>query len=390
MFNEALNICKKLISFPSITPEDSGSFDFLKSLLESRGFNVQIFSTEDTKNFYAHWCRPHNFQEENNNLNHFSFVGHIDVVPPGDLDSWNNDPFRPVIDHHHLYGESLYGRGTADMKGAIACFLSAVFSFQDNETLQGRISIILTSDEEGFGTYGIRTLVPFLKEQNIHGFLVGEPTGSVLGENLQIGRRGSLIGYLKAVGIQGHIACPEFFKNPILDMARCVVALQELHLDNGNDLFPPSHLEVTTIDTGNTTQNIVPAQCTARFGVRFNTIHNEESLKDMIYCCVKKISPNIDVSFRLSGLPYGSPPSHFTHCVLEAMKNITGKNPTLTTKGGITDGRWLAPLGPVVELGFPEDTIHQTNECIALKDIEILCKIYFQVLLSFFQENDSF
>lgn len=405
MFHEALYLCKKLVSFPSVTPEDKDLFTWLKDYLENIGFSVEIFVEKDTKNFYAHWTRgriipPFTEKDEKDRKVeddipsfaysksskeklHLAFVGHIDVVPPGPLDQWLHDPFEATIGVHEEYGESLYGRGTADMKGALACFIAAVLRFQ-NTNLGASFSIILTSDEEGSGVHGIRTLVPFLKSKNIDGFIVGEPTGQKIGEVLQVGRRGSLLGTLDIKGIQGHIACPEFFRNPLRDMARCVEALHTLVLDEGTDLFPPSHLEVTSIDTNNPTVNIVPGSSRALFGVRFNPLHTPESLEEKIRQTIENVCPYATLSFSLSGVPYCSAASPFVNSVFTSISRFQKKDPLLTTKGGITDGRWLAPLGPVVELGFPETTIHQVNECITLKDIDTLCNLYFFILSDFF------
>ena len=275
------------------------------------------------------------------------------------------------------------------MKGGIACFLSAVHEFSLPENAS--ISILLTSDEEGDALNGTKRMVPWMQEQNEHPdvFLIGEPTGNVVGSVIQIGRRGSLTGSLKIQGKQGHIAYPEQFDNPVTKMLHCALALKNMPLDQAKDPdFEPSNLEFTSIDTGNPASNVIPGECQGRIGIRFNTQQPSHDLTQKVTTICQdtaQTAPHIQVS----GDPFllnksGAKDSQWLSCVHQGLKKTTHMDPKETTKGGITDGRFLTQLGPVLEVGLPEDTIHQINEQVPIADLYRLKECYANILKIFF------
>jgi succinyl-diaminopimelate desuccinylase len=371
-----------LVRYPSITPDDCDCLEDLAKELSSMGFDVDLKVFEDTTNLFARWGQggPH-----------LCFAGHVDVVPPGPRDAWESDPFDPVIRDGFLYG-----RGTADMKGAIACFLSALFEYvSGTRSHEGSISLLLTSDEEGLGTNGVPKMIPWMREQGHVPdlILIGEPTGSKAGSVLQIGRRGSLLGRVDIHGKQGHIAYPDLSDNPVGRLHVCLGALLSMNtdfMDKGDDYFEPSYLAVTHVGTPDLAENVTPGQAWVRFGVRFNPLQSAQNLQEEIQKrCQASAGPLVDVSFRLSGHPFLTKDPHWINLCTQAIAKATGKAPTLSTRGGTTDGRFLHTLAPVVELGLSEDTIHQVNECVVVDDLKCLKSCYALILEDFFPKNPS-
>ncbi len=373
MLSSAISIAQALIQRLSVTPQEAGTLDFIEGLLKPRGFQTTRHLFGDVDNLFARLgaCGPH-----------LCFVGHVDVVPVGDEASWSVPPFAGVIQDQHLWG-----RGAADMKGAIACFLAAVTAFLDQTaSFQGSISLLLTSDEEGPAVDGIQRLIPWLREnQHIPDlFLIGEPTGlGRVGKEMKIGRRGSLTGCLAYHGKQGHIAYPHLADNPIPRLLACLQDLLALPLDKGTPFFEPSRLEVTSIDVGNPVTNIIPAQAQARFGIRFNTEQRPELLSQKIEEICKRHGENYTLELTNHGCAFLTQDEKPIAWVSQAVEQVVGAKPALSTSGGTSDGRFLTTLAPVIELGLPEDTIHQVDERVALKDLEVLTQIYHHVLTSF-------
>lgn len=372
-FSDVLDLSKKLIAYSSITPDQAGCLTDLHTFLSDLGWTSQIKTFNHTTNLYAYRGQGHP---------HLCFAGHIDVVPPGDLQQWTYPPFEPTINQGMLYG-----RGVADMKGAVACFLCAILSFRD---FKGTCSLLLTSDEEGPAFDGIQRMMPWLGEQSFSPdlILIGEPTGQTLGEVIQIGRRGSLTGQLTVRGTQGHIAYPHLADNPLLRAITCAQALGTMTLDKEKlEAFQPSHLELTSIDTGNMTTNLIPSSCQIRFGVRYNPLQTSMGLCEKIRDLCADIGGQHELVFQCHGDAFLTEDEAAMDLLEKAVMTVMGRTPQRATQGGTTDGRFLSKLAPVLELGLPETTIHQVNERVAIQDLHELEAIYTQVLKNFFAQD---
>ncbi|BDB96176.1 succinyl-diaminopimelate desuccinylase [Candidatus Hydrogenosomobacter endosymbioticus] len=384
-----------LLSYKSITPNDDGAISDIAHDLRLLGFWCAEKNIEDTANLYAY--RSYALRKSKScyskpNIRHICFVGHVDVVPPGDLSMWKFDPFTPTVDNGVLYA-----RGAVDMKGAIAAFLSAVCELEDrgfgccehSETDEGSgeeklmVSILLTSDEEGTGTNGIKQMVGWLQKNNYipDFFLIGEPTGGIFGECVNVGRRGSVCAELVCRGVQGHIAYPHLFDNPISRMLDCLRKLCSIDFDCGLTFpeFQKSRLEVTSIDVGNNAVNVTPEKVFARFGVRFNPLHTCDSICDAISSVCAELAGDHVLSFHKSGEAFFTNDAGLIGFVKSSVGKITCM-PRESTDGGTTDGRFLSVLAPVIEFGLPETTMHKVNECVSVLDIEMLKKVYLGML----------
>lgn len=374
----SLELTCDLLRYPSVTPWDGGCLHHLHALLQREGFDSQHFVFDDTTNLYARW---------GTGQPHLCFAGHVDVVPAGFRELWTFDPFEPTV-----RDGILYGRGAADMKGAIACFLTAMMTLierarQKKTKFAGSISLLLTSDEEGTGVNGIQRMIPWMRQngQVPDVILIGEPTGEKTGQVLQVGRRGSITGRLKSMGKQGHIAYPHLADNPLPRLIRCLSDLMDQQFDQGNAFFQPSHLEVTSVDTGNPTTNVIPQEAYARFGIRFNSLHKASELSAAVsHVCQKTLGHKHQLALQHHGDPFYIQDEKWLACVHGAMKSVTGQDPVHTTQGGTTDGRFLTHLAPVLEVGLPETTIHQIDEHVAVQDLQALETLYGAILRAYF------
>ena len=360
----------ELIRYASITPQDAGLFQDLIPLLHALGGQTYCMQWGETKNLYVRWGTE---------SPHLCFAGHIDVVPPGRLQDWKFSPFDPT--EHEGY---LYGRGTADMKGAVGCFLFSLLQHVRTTPIKGSYSILLTSDEEGPALDGIQKMVPWLqeKQEKIDHILIGEPTGSVLGSVLQIGRRGSITGTLTVEGVQGHIAYPDLCHNPITDLIACLSQYIQQPLDEGDINFEPSQISIVGLEPEAIATNVSPSYAKAQFGVRFNPHHTCETLEQRLHdVCHKQCrSGHYVLDIKRHGSWFITQDMKWIHCVEHAMQEVTDRVPTYTTRGGTTDGRFLTTLAPVLELGMPETTIHQVNERVLLQDFDTLSAMYSAIL----------
>ncbi len=379
---DVLEVASAFIRYKSITPHDDDMLQDMHDVLEKAGWTSFLCTFDDTKNLYA---------RIGSGSPHLCFAGHIDVVPPGPLSHWETDPFIPTVK-----GGYLHGRGTADMKAPIAAFLTACTKFLTPLLhTKGTISILLTSDEEGPGVNGIPKMIPWMQERGEKPtvILIGEPTGAHVGEVLQVGRRGSVVGNLEVLGTQGHIACPELANNPLPRMVDCLSALKQKKLDNGTEFFPPSKLELTSIDTGNPVENLIPSSTTAKFGTRFNTHHKGADIMKWITQECNHHAGKHNLHLRLSGEPFLTTDKAWIDCVTDAMRTVLQeKNPAAaniryTTQGGTTDGRFLTHVAPVLELGMAETTIHQANERICIEELHRLELMYLHILQNFFRKR---
>lgn len=374
MSEDAIRHAVNLIKCESVTPVEGGALDYLETVLSAAGFTCTRlpFSAEgtaDVDNLYA---------EIGAGAPHLMFAGHTDVVPPGPLEVWTHPPFDAVIE-----GDKLYGRGAADMKGGIACFLAAALEFVTTPEFTGTLSFLITGDEEGPAINGTVKMLAWLKAKGItpsHS-IVGEPTNpNYVGEAIKIGRRGSLNGWLTVSGKQGHVAYPHLASNPIDGIARALVALKADELDHGTAHFLPSHLEVTSVDVGNPTVNVIPAAARCHFNVRYNDSYSadrlEELLEEKITGAMAGLDLGHELRFERSADCFVTEPGEWVSALTSSVHEITGIQPSLSTSGGTSDARFIKDVCPVVELGLSNATIHQINEHVAVEDMHQLTRIY--------------
>ncbi|OJU73313.1 MAG: succinyl-diaminopimelate desuccinylase [Alphaproteobacteria bacterium 40-19] len=371
--NQVISFLKWLMEFPSVTPDDKGLLEQLRRIFQQEQFQTQLLVFGDTKNLYVRWGQE---------LPHLCFAGHIDVVPAGNLGAWKYDPFQGTQD-----GDYFYGRGVADMKGAVACYVMALLRFLKNNSFKGSCSILLTSDEEGPALDGLQKVLPVLcnQGQQFSHFLIGEPTGNNLGDVIQIGRRGSVTAQLTCLGTQGHIAYPDLYNNPIPRLLQCLQELTGSPLDEGCPFFEPSRLTVTGIVSECIAENVTPSTAQAFFGVRFNPLHQADKLEEWFQMVCQKYAGQHHLTVRRNGNSFLTQDAEWIECLRGAIRTVLNKDPELTTRGGTTDGRFLSCYAPVLELGMPEGTIHQVNERILLSDIDALEQVYFEVLRRYFK-----
>ena len=365
-----------LMARASITPQDAGCQSYLIYKLEKLGFFCEKYTINGVSNLVARWGQG---------PNHFAFSGHTDVVPPGPLDRWKSPPFSPVISKNKLYG-----RGAADMKTGIAAMLAATertIASLDKE----KVSFwwLITSDEEGEAEWGSKWIAEYLASKNVQldMCLVGEPSASAsTGDTIKIGRRGSLSGTIHIAGKQGHVAYPKTAVNAIHKASNVINALTQHPFDKGSDDFPGTSLQITHMDTGSFTDNIVPSAVRIEFNVRYSWQFNQNSLSVLLRSIINSIDTEAEVSFSRPCEAYLSKPnSNAEHCLIacveKAIKGATGRYPVISTSGGTSDGRFFASEHTqVVEVGVPNTTIHQINEHIHVSDLLTLEDIYTDIL----------
>lgn len=378
--DDPVALTRALVRCQSVTPEDGGALDLVAGGLKVLGFEVHrlVFSEEgtpDVANLYGGLGsgRPH-----------FAFAGHTDVVPAGARAQWSADPFAGTIRDGRLIG-----RGAADMKGAIACFLIALKRFlgRRGKGFSGAISAIVTGDEEGPAINGTRKVLEWMAARGIRpdACLTGEPTNPErLGEMIKIGRRGSLNGWLTVHGVQGHVGYPQLADNPIPRLLAMLHKLTAEPLDGGTELFEPSHLEVTTVDVGNEATGLIPAEARARFNVRFNTLHTADSIEAWVRARLDAVGGRYALKIVPSGEAFLTEPGPFSGLVARAVERVTGIAPVLATVGGTSDSRFIKDYCPVLDFGLVGATMHKVDEQVALDDLVKLAAIYEAVLDDFF------
>ena len=371
--SETLELLKDLISRESVTPEDAGCQDLLAERLAKLSFKEERLDFNDTQNI---WLRRGQAKPL------FTFLGHTDVVPPGPLEAWLSPPFVPTI-----RDGKLYGRGAADMKGGIACFLIAVERFVSKyPDHQGSIAVMLTSDEEGIATNGVVKVMEVLEQRHekIDWCLVGEPSSDKkMGDVIRVGRRGSLCAKLTVIGIQGHVAYPELADNPIHRFVPALKELTEEVWDQGNTFFPPTSLQVSNINSGTGAENIIPGSAEVQFNLRFCTELNEAIIKQRTCAILDKYNFAYDIQWRLSGNPFLTEKGALIDATHAAIKTVTGFDTQDDTGGGTSDGRFIAPTGAqVIELGPLNESIHKINENVGIEDLEVLTDIYEQIMVN--------
>ena len=382
-FNE-LKLSKDLISFPSVTPIDAGAINYISKKLKQLGFDCKILEFKDKKNppiknLYAR------FGNKQPNL---CYAGHTEVVPPGNIDDWTVNPFKPKVKNNHLIG-----RGANDMKSSIACFMAAVSSFlEKNKKINGSISFLITGDEEAQAVNGTKKVVDYLikKKEKIDFCIVGEPTNpKKLGEMIKIGRRGSLSCKLEIQGTQGHVAYPHLSENPINSLIAICKKLKEKPLDRGNKHFQASNLEFTSINVDNKVHNVIPARAKTQFNIRYNNYHTSVSLKKKINSIVRSICKKNKTKYKIDYLVTGdsfiTQPGSTIQMAKKIIKKITKINPVFSTTGGTSDARFIKKITPCLEFGLVNKTMHRVDECVSLKDLRNLTKIYHQILVKYFE-----
>jgi len=365
----------ELIACQSITPKDSGCQDLIKKHLEPLGFKCETLNFGEVKNLWA---------TKGKDGPTLCFAGHTDVVPPGPIQDWEFDPFKATFNE-----DFIYGRGASDMKSGLAAMVTSVEDFlKMKEDFNGRIAFLITSDEEGPAIDGTKKVINELKKrkENIDWCIVGEPSSKkVLGDTIKVGRRGSLTGFLKIKGTQGHVAYPHLALNPYRLIVPIISDLLDIEWDKGNEFFPATNLEIVNISGSNDAVNVIPGEVELIFNFRFNNIWNYKRLKSKIYNVLDKNKVSYELLWRESGEPYLTKEGDLIRTSQQVIRELVGIDPILSTDGGTSDGRFFAPLGiQVIELGSINSTIHKVNESVPVNDTPQLAKIYFGIMNSLF------
>lgn len=383
--NDALSIAQALIRCPSVTPVDAGALGVLEALLKQHGFETHrvTFSeagTADVDNLYA---------RIGDSAPHITFAGHTDVVPAGDEAAWSHGAFSGEVK-----GGFLYGRGAVDMKGGIACSVAAVLQYlaENGGKPKGSISFLITGDEEAASINGTVKLLKWVADrgEKFDHCVLGEPSNQQeMGDCIKVGRRGSQSGTLYVDGLQGHVAYPQRASNPVPDISRLIVAISDEPLDHGSAQFQPSNLEFVSVDVGNGAFNVIPGQARAIFNIRYNDLHTQASLRELVETRLAKAAGN-RIKARIVWEPSNSnvfvtKPGAFTDLAVSAIEEVTGRKPELSTTGGTSDARFIASYCPVIEFGLLGQTMHQVDERASVKDIETLTKVYRGILDRYFR-----
>lgn len=376
---DPVKLTADLVRCPSVTPDEGGALVLLQDMLEQAGFTCTRVDRAGTSNLFARWGQKGHARS-------FGFNGHTDVVPTGDPAAWTVDPFGAEI-----RDGCLWGRGATDMKSGVAAFAAAAIDFVTNTPPDGAVILTITGDEEGDATDGTIALLEWMQVQSeaMSVCLVGEPTcPNTMGEMMKIGRRGSMTAYFTARGVQGHSAYPHRAKNPVPALARLVDRLAAHELDQGTDHFDPSTLAVTTFDTGNPANNVIPAECRATVNIRFNDAQSSDSLTDWLRAQADVVAEEtgitIDMTVKVSGESFVTAPGAFSDLISNAVQLETNITPELSTSGGTSDARFVKDHCPVVEFGLVGKTMHQVDEHVPVDQIHRLKSIYSRILQGYF------
>lgn len=369
--NSTLELCKALIARPSVSPVDAGCQDLLATELQGLGFTIEQLPFGDVSNFWA---------RRGNSGPLLCLAGHTDVVPAGNSEDWQSDPFVPEI-----RAGWLYGRGAADMKGSLAAMISACRQFiEAHPDHQGSIAFLITSDEESVALDGTRRVIEVLQArgEQITWCIVGEPSSTALtGDVIRNGRRGSLNGTLKVKGQLGHVAYPHLARNPIHAFLPALAELAAVQWDHGNVYFPPTSFQISNINAGTGANNVIPGDMHVLFNFRFSTEVTAAELQAQTEAIFNRHSRDYEICWQLSGNPFLTPEGALVKAARDSIREVMGIESTLSTGGGTSDGRFIAPTGAqVVELGPVNSTIHKVNECIELAELERLTQIYQRML----------
>ncbi len=381
---DPVTLTAELVRCPSVTPAEGGALVLLEKLLGNAGFECTRVDRGGIANLFARWG-------EKGHPRSFGFNGHTDVVPVGAAAAWSMDPFGAEI-HDGI----LYGRGATDMKSGVAAFVAAAIDFVTNTPPKGAVILTITGDEEGEARHGTVALLDWMRAEGeaMSHCIVGEPTCPTrMGEMMKIGRRGSMTAYVTARGVQGHTAYPHRAKNPLNAMVRLMDRLARHELDQGTEHFDPSTLAITTIDTGNPANNVIPAEAQATVNIRFNDAHSSESLSEWLWQMADQVTGETGISFdlriKVSGESFLTPPGPLSDLVAGAVRAVVGVTPELSTTGGTSDARFIKDHCPVVEFGLVGRTMHQVDENVPVEQIEQLKAIYGRLLADYFGPEKS-
>jgi succinyl-diaminopimelate desuccinylase len=375
-----VELLQELIKKKSITPIDNGALPLLVSYLKDFNSTLKSFGSSDeaVMNLYS-------VLERDSNGKNLCFLGHTDVVPPGELNQWKFDPFSATIEN-----SILFGRGTVDMKGAIVAFIAAVDTFILSGNDFGSISFLLTADEEGVAKYGTVKMIEWLNDRNvkIDHCIVGEPVSiEEIGDNIKIGARGSANFILVVYGKQGHVAYSHMVDNPIKRVNRILSDIISYNFSHINTIFDKTNIEITKINSDSGAENIVPNSVEVRFNFRYGSDYNYQQLKEIVENIVKEDAEKYEISSRTSGdaALWLDSNSHFINLAKDSIRNITSIEPSVGTYGGTSDGRFIRKYCEAIEIGLVGNTAHQINERVPLKDLETLANIYLEILNNYFK-----
>jgi succinyl-diaminopimelate desuccinylase len=369
--SQTLELAKDLMARRSVTPADEGCQAVMTGRLAALGFKIEPLRYGNVENFWA---------THGSGGPVFCFAGHTDVVPTGPLEEWRTDPFAPTV-----RDGVLYGRGAADMKTGLAAMVTATEEFVTaHPKHKGTIAFLITSDEEGPSVDGTKRVAEMLagRGERIDWCVVGEPSSeSAIGDTVKVGRRGSFSGRLTVHGIQGHVAYPQLAENPVHTLAPALAELTSRVWDNGTEYFQPTSFQVSNLNAGTGAPNVIPGELKARFNLRYSPAQTQEGLKEIVEGILRKHGVRHTIEWYVSGEPFYTPPGDLSNAVGLAVEEVTGGRPKLSTGGGTSDGRFIAPLGAqVVELGVINASIHKVNENVRVADIDALHRIYVGVM----------
>jgi succinyl-diaminopimelate desuccinylase len=367
---DTLSLARELIRRPSVSPADAGCQSLIGELLTAAGFAVEHLKFGEVDNLWARRGRA---------APALVFAGHTDVVPAGPREQWQVDPFAAVVE-----GGTLIGRGAADMKGSLAAMINASRAFVARyPQLRGSLGLLITSDEEGAADDGTLKVMETLasRGETFQYCVVGEPSSAAkLGDTVRIGRRGSLSGIMTIRGVQGHVAYPLAADNPIHALAKFVAAMTREPIDAGNEHFPPTTFQMVNVHCDAGAPNVVPGELKCRFNLRYSNVWTHDTLAARIEALLRDLRIDYELRWRVAGKPFLTKPGRLTAAVQTAVREATGLDPELSTSGGTSDGRFIAPYGiDVVELGPLNETIHKVNEVVSIADLERLEQIYFRI-----------
>lgn len=366
-----LDLTLDLIARNSVTPADAGCQQVMCDRLAAVGFTIEPLRFGNVENFWA---------KRGTEGPVLCFAGHTDVVPTGPLEEWRSNPFVPTI-----RDGVLYGRGAADMKSGLAAMVTATEAFvTECPQHRGSIAFLITSDEEGPSVDGTKRVVEHLnaRHERIDWCIVGEPSSEAdIGDTIKIGRRGSFSGRLTVHGVQGHVAYPQLAENPVHMLAPALAELTSRRWDEGNEHFQPTTFQISNLNAGTGAPNVIPGELKARFNLRYSPVQTLDGLKEIVEGILRKHGIRYTLEWYLSGEPFYTPPGPLSNGAVAAVQQVTGRTPKLSTGGGTSDGRFIAPMGAqVVEIGVVNATIHKVNECVRVEEIDALHAIYLQTL----------
>lgn len=366
-----LDLTLDLIARNSVTPADAGCQQVMSDRLAAIGFSVEALRYGNVDNLWA---------KRGSEGPVVCFAGHTDVVPTGPLEEWRSNPFEPVI-----RDGILYGRGAADMKSGLAAMITATEAFvRKHPRHKGSLAFLITSDEEGPSVDGTKRVVETLnaRHERIDWCIVGEPSSErEIGDTIKIGRRGSLSGRLTVHGVQGHVAYPQLAENPVHMLAPALAELTARRWDEGNEFFQPTTFQISNLNAGTGAPNVIPGELKARFNLRYSPVQTIDGLKEVVEGILRKHGIRYTLEWYVSGEPFYTPPGPLSNAAVAAIEEVTGRRPALSTGGGTSDGRFIAPMGAqVVEIGVVNATIHKVNECVRVAEIDALHEIYYRTL----------